>query len=185
MPGACRASTRRPSVDWQAARNLSFRGSALSAVRPSAVIRHACASSAAVLSASLLLPGVLGACTSLPPAGSASVSGSITALGTQPVPPLRVCATPVAGGAPRCVDTPAGADGYRIAALPAGRYHLLAWNEAGQPRLLAHAETIRCIRAPCPADTLVAVEVAPGAALGGIDLNGAYAEVPAGWPLLP
>jgi hypothetical protein len=133
----------------------------------------------------LLLASAAGACSSLPPAGGASIAGAVTALGTRPAPALRVCAMPLSGGTPRCVDTAAGASGYRIDGLAAGRYRVLGWNEAGAPRLLAHAETIRCVRAPCPPDRPIAVEVAAGAALTGIDLNGAYAEIPAGWPAFP
>lgn len=140
---------------------------------------------AGAFSTGLLAASALCACASLPATGTGSVAGAITALGTQASPALRVCATPAAGGAPRCVDTAAGADAYRIDGLVAGRYHLLGWNGAGTPRLLAHAETIRCIRAPCPADRLISVQVAAGAAVTGIDLNGAYAEVPAGWPAFP
>ena len=35
----------------------------------------------------------------------------------------------------------------------------------------AHAERIRCIRAPCPPDTAIEVEVAEGEAKSGIDLT--------------
>lgn len=112
------------------------------------------------------------------------MSGALR-LGHAPVPALRICAQPVAAGTHRCVGTPAGATGYRIDGLAAGRYHLLGWSRDGDIRLLAHAHAIRCIRAPCPADTLVAVAVPAGAAVTGIDLRAAYAEVPAGWPTEP
>ena len=117
-------------------------------------------------------------------AGSASVSGAIQ-LGNQAPPALRVCAMPVVGGSSRCVDTAAGATSYRIDGLAAGDYHLMGWVQGGDLRLLAHANAIRCIRAPCPPDTLIEVAVAAGAAVTGIDLNAAYGEIPSGWPQQP
>ena len=125
----------------------------------------------------------LAACAALPPsaAGSASISGAIR-IGSQPAPAMRACAMPVAGGASRCVATAAGATAYRIDGVAAGRYHLVGWTGGGEPRLVAHASTIRCVRAPCPPDELIAVEVPAGAHVGDIDLTAPYAEVPAGWP---
>lgn len=125
----------------------------------------------------------LAACAAMPPAaaGDAAVSGAIR-IGTRPPPALRVCAMPVAGGASRCVETAAGATGYRIDGLAAGRYYLVGWTGGGELRLVAHASTIRCVRAPCPPDALIAVDVPAAAEVGGIDLTAPYAEVPAGWP---
>lgn len=123
------------------------------------------------------------ACAAMPPAaaGDASVSGAIR-IGSQPAPALRVCAMPLAGGASRCIDTAAGATAYRIDGVAAGRYHLVGWTGGGELRLVAHASTIRCVRAPCPPDALIAVEVPAGAHVGDIDLTAPYTEVPAGWP---
>lgn len=133
---------------------------------------------------SFLLFGLsaLAACAALPPvtAGDASVSGAIR-IGTRAAPALRVCAMPVAGGPGRCIMTPAGASGYRIDGIAAGRYHLVGWT-GGELRLVAHASTIRCVRAPCPPDALIAVDVPAGAHVGDIDLNAPYTEVPGGWP---
>ena len=61
----------------------------------------------------------------------------------------------------------------------------MGWVQGGDLRLLAHANAIRCIRAPCPPDTLIEVAVDAGAAVTGIDLNAAYSEVPSGWPREP
>lgn len=132
----------------------------------------------------LALPGLLAlsACaTTSAAAGDAVVSGAIR-IGSQPAPALRVCAMPVAGGASRCVDTAAGATGYRIDGVAAGRYYLVGWTGGGELRLVAHASTIRCVRAPCPPDALIAVDVPAGAHVGDIDLNAPYTEVPGGWP---
>jgi hypothetical protein len=81
-------------------------------------------------------------------------------------------------------DSPAGATEYRIAVAP-GRYFLMGWVQAGALKLIAHAEQIRCIRAPCPPDQLIEVEVAAGEEKTGIDLGGGYVDVPPGWPAKP
>ena len=112
--------------------------------------------------------------------GGSSIAGDIQ-LGNQSAPVMRVCAHPVAGGSPTCVDSAAGASEYRVAVAP-GRYYLMGWVRDGELKLLAHAEQIRCIRAPCPPDELIVVQVAAGEHRDGIDLAGAYVEVPAGWP---
>ena len=116
------------------------------------------------------------------PSGSA-IEGAIRD-GNRPPPALRVCAHPVAGGVPTCIDSPPGASDYRIEVAP-GRYFLMGWVQAGELQLIAHASQIRCIRAPCPPDELIEVEVAAGEAKTGIDLSGAYVEVPRDWPGRP
>lgn len=125
----------------------------------------------------------LAACAAIPPAsaGDASVSGAIR-IGHHAAPALRVCAMPVAGGASRCVATVEDASSYRIDGIGAGRYYLVGWTGGGELRLVAHASTIRCVRAPCPPDELIAVEVPAGAHVGDIDLTAPYTDVPAGWP---
>lgn len=136
----------------------------------------------AIRFAPLLL--ALGACstTPLPPkAGDASIAGEIRA-GSGAVPALRVCAVAVSVGSGRCIDVPPMASSYRIDRLGAGRYYVMAWAREGDVRLYAHAETIRCVKEPCPPDNLVPVDIADGQARDGVDLNGSYAQVPAGWP---
>jgi hypothetical protein len=135
-----------------------------------------------LLAASAILAG---GCAMTPAtSGSASVSGAMR-VGNQPPPALRVCAMPVAGGSSRCINTPAGATSYRIDGLAAGRYYLVGWAQGGELRMVAHAQTIRCIRAPCPPDALIAVDVASGAAVTGVDLGAPYTEIPSGWPQEP
>ena len=92
---------------------------------------------------------------------------------------------PVGGGASHCTQVAAGAARYRIDGLAAGRYHVVGWVSGGELRLVAHATTIRCIRAPCPPDELIVVELAEGASASDVDLAAAYTEVPAGWPQEP
>lgn len=111
---------------------------------------------------------------------NASISGAISN-GNRAPPALRVCATPVAGGTPTCIDTREGASEYRIEVSP-GRYYVLGWVTSGELTLIAHASQIRCIRAPCPPDELITVDVAAGQQRTGIDLNGAYVDIPDGWP---
>ncbi len=114
---------------------------------------------------------------------TASISGEIRD-GNRPPPALRVCATPMGGGAPTCIDTAQGARDYRIEVAP-GRYYLLGWVRSGELKLIAHASQIRCIQAPCPPDALIEVTVAAGEQRGGIDLNGGYVDIPPGWPQVP
>lgn len=111
---------------------------------------------------------------------SASISGAIRD-GNRAPPALRVCATPVDGGAATCIDTVEGTRMYRVEVAP-GRYYLLGWARSGELALIAHASQIRCIRAPCPPDELIEVAVAAGEHREGVDLNGGYAAVPDGWP---
>ena len=61
----------------------------------------------------------------------------------------------------------------------------MGWVRDGELKLLAHAEQIRCIRAPCPPDTLIEETVAAGEQRTGINLTGGYIEVPEGWPRTP
>ena len=121
--------------------------------------------------------------TVLPTADKASIRGAIRD-GNRPPPALRICAHPVAGGAPTCSDSPAGATDYRIDVAP-GRYYLMGWVRGGELKLLAHTEQIRCIRAPCPPDELIEVDARAGEETTGIDLSGGYVDIPAGWPQPP
>ncbi|MEF9977883.1 MAG: hypothetical protein RR834_05205 [Thermomonas sp.] len=102
------------------------------------------------------------------PPGSA-IEGSIRD-GNRPPASLRVCAHPLDGGKPTCTDTAIGATSYRID-VAAGRY-VVAGQALDDPGMkFAHAERIRCIRAPCPPDTAIEVEVAAGETKTGIDLT--------------
>jgi len=137
--------------------------------------------------AALLLAAIaLTSCAAHVPADrGGSIAGAIR-LGDQPIPPLRICALPREGeGAAHCLRTQGGVRTYRIDGLPGGRYHVLAWPLAGELRLIAHATSIRCIRAPCPPDRLRDVELPAGAQLDGIDLDVPYTDVPVGWPPQP
>ncbi|MEG3049922.1 MAG: hypothetical protein RR792_07030, partial [Thermomonas sp.] len=90
--------------------------------------------------------------------------------GNRPPASLRVCAQPLDGGTPTCTDTAIGATSYRID-VAAGRY-VVAGQALDDPGMkFAHAERIRCIRAPCPPDTAIEVEVAAGETKTGIDLT--------------
>ena len=100
---------------------------------------------------------------------ASTIAGGIRE-GNRPPPALRVCAHPLDGGKPTCIDTAAGATSYRIEGA-AGRY-VVAGQALEDPGMkFAHAERIRCIRAPCPPDTAIVVEVAAGEAKSGIDLS--------------
>ena len=99
----------------------------------------------------------------------AAIEGAIRE-GNRPPPALRVCAHPLDGGKPTCIDTTAGAASYRIE-VAAGRY-VVAGQALDDPAMkFAHAERIRCIRAPCPPDTAIVVVVGAGATTPGIDLT--------------
>ena len=112
-----------------------------------------------------------------PEHASAAIRGAIRD-GNRPPPALRVCAHPLDGGKPRCLDTAPGATAYRLALAP-GRYVVVAQAKDDPGVRFAHASRIRCIRAPCPPDTLVELSLAPGEALAGIDLTAGAAEPPA------
>jgi hypothetical protein len=102
------------------------------------------------------------------PSGS-TIAGAIRD-GNRPPPALRVCARPLEGGSPTCVETAKGAAAYRIE-VAAGRF-IVEGQALDDPGMkFAHAERIRCIRAPCPPDTAIEVEVAAGEAKSGIDLS--------------
>ena len=111
-----------------------------------------------------------------PEHASAAIRGAIRD-GNRPPPALRICAHPVDGGTPTCVDIAAGATSYRIA-VAAGRYVIAAQALEDPAMKFAHAERIRCIRAPCPPDTAIAVEVAAGEDKAGIDLTAGEALPP-------
>lgn len=113
----------------------------------------------------------------------ATIRGAIRD-GNRPPPALRICAHPLEGGAPTCTESPAGATSYTLGVVP-GRYYLMGWVQEGELALIAHTSQIRCIRAPCPPDELIEVEVGDGEDKTGIDLSGGYVDVPAGWPPRP
>ena len=104
-----------------------------------------------------------------PAVAKATIRGAIRD-GNRPPPALRICAHPVDGGTPTCVDIAAGAASYRIA-VAAGRYVIAAQALEDPAMKFAHAERIRCIRAPCPPDTAIAVEIGAGQTASGIDLS--------------
>ena len=114
----------------------------------------------------------------------ASITGAIR-IGTRTAPAMRVCAMAVSGTGHHCVLTADGATQYRIDNIPAGRYHLVGWVGEGELKLVAHADIVRCVRAPCPPDQLREVNVAAGQAVTGIDLAAPYTAVPEGWPSEP
>lgn len=114
----------------------------------------------------------------------ASITGAIR-IGTRAAPTMRVCAMAVSGADHHCVPTTGGAMQYRIDNIPAGRYHLVGWVRDDRLKLVAHADIVRCVRAPCPPDQLREVSVAAGQAVTGIDLSASYTEVPKGWPSEP
>lgn len=98
--------------------------------------------------------------------------------GNRPTPALRVCAQPLDGGVPTCIDTAAAATTYRIA-VGAGRYLITGQARHDPAMTFAHAERIRCIRAPCPPDTALVVELGAGETKTGIDLTLGEALPPA------
>ncbi|HSD15763.1 MAG TPA: hypothetical protein VLC71_00700 [Thermomonas sp.] len=114
------------------------------------------------------------------PVAAASSAAAITGAirdGNRPPPALRVCARPIDGGTSTCIDTAAGASSYRIEVV-AGRY-LVSGQALDDPAMkFAHAERVRCIRAPCPPDTAIVVEVGAGESRSGIDLSAGEALPP-------
>ena len=126
----------------------------------------------------------LSACAPAADAPTSAAPGPASGTTAASAPPAAVDAPTADTNANAAQPEAAGARDYRIAVAP-GRYYLLGWVEGGELALIAHASQIRCIRAPCPPDELIEVEVAAGEHRDGIDLAGAYVEVPAGWPARP
>lgn len=117
-----------------------------------------------------------------PPAPSVQANGGIEGAirdGNRAPPALRVCAHPVDGGKPICIDIAAGATTYRVD-VAAGRYVVAGQAKDDPGMRFAHAERIRCIRAPCPPDTAIVVVVGAGETSSGIDLSLGEALPPAG-----
>ncbi|GHC03845.1 hypothetical protein [Thermomonas carbonis] len=153
---------------------------------PAALPAAAAPAAPPVAPAAIAPAEVVPSATPAPPAAS-SESASATAAGSaiegniregnRPPPALRVCAHPLDGGTPTCIDTAVGATSYRIE-VAAGRY-VVAGQALDDPGMkFAHAERIRCIRAPCPPDTAIVVEVAAGEGKAGIDLSAGEALPP-------
>lgn len=116
------------------------------------------------------------------PAPATQANGGIEGAirdGNRAPPALRVCAHPVDGGKPICIDTAAGATTYRID-VGAGRYVVAGQAKDDPGMQFAHAERIRCIRAPCPPDTAIVVAVVAGETSSGIDLSLGEALPPQG-----
>ena len=133
------------------------------------------------MAASAVMPVAAPAHAASPdPAPVAPAGGGIEGIihvGNRPPPALRVCAYPVAGGTPTCVETAAGAASYRIDVVP-GRYVVSGRAQEDAGMAFAHAQRIRCIRAPCPPDTAIVVEVRSGDTSSGIDLTSGEALPP-------
>jgi hypothetical protein len=165
-----------------AALPLSACAPAADVPKPAAAGPAAAAPGPSPATAASSVPGNVGSAPE-PIRAGASISGAIRE-GNRPPPALRICAHPVGGSAPTCIDSPAGATSYRLDVAP-GRYHLLGWVQEGELAVIAHASRIRCIRPPCPPDELIEVAVAAGEDKAGIDLSGGYLELPGGWPTRP
>jgi hypothetical protein len=131
----------------------------------------------------------LAACATAPGPGRAErpVEGSIEGVIQHPghvVPTMRVCAFAAdPARMPHCIATRAGDDTYRIDGLPAGEYQVFAEAARGLHRFGGHLQAVQCIRAPCPEQPKT-ITLAPGAALGGIDLT-FFDEARADFPALP
>lgn len=118
----------------------------------------------------------------LPPHGS--VAGTLDFRGQQPVPAMRVCATPVdRRSEPTCVLTSTGQRDYVIEHLPAGDYYLTAFATEDNPNRLFGVYSSPM--ADCPSSTgcerqrLQKVTVLPGEVHGAIDPNTLMPELPA------
>jgi hypothetical protein len=118
--------------------------------------------------------------TRLPAPGS--ISGTIL-FPADAVPAMRICAIHGSGDLYGCVHTDVGATSYRIEQLPPTTYQIVAKLPLGNLRAGGFVKQVQCIRAPCPA-MLVSVNVAPGEAVAGADLNGFY-DARKDFPALP
>jgi hypothetical protein len=114
---------------------------------------------------------------------SGSISGNIQ-YPSENIPAIRICAIHDNGAIYGCTRTKLGQGTYRIDNLAAADYVLVAEFNEGDMRAGAHANAIRCIRAPCPQSTLIPVTINPGDKKTGININ-EYLGDRGEWPALP
>ena len=119
-----------------------------------------------------------------PKAPHGAIGGRIEYPGNAVAPAMRICvlAAP-AGGASRCIDSPAGRTLYRIDGLVDGDYQVVARVDAAETPVAGHVEQPECALAPCPT-RLSTVTVAGGKDIATAHLNGFYAQRE-DFPVLP
>lgn len=107
-------------------------------------------------------------------AGLGSISGQLS-YPSEYLPPMDVALIRVDDGGWLCERTDGSGDSYRIANVPPGRYHVIAYEvESGLAG--AYSEFVRCgLSASCTDHSLVEVEVLPGRESSGIDPSDWYA----------
>jgi hypothetical protein len=110
--------------------------------------------------------------------GSGSISGDQLVFPGSQVPSLKIFAVRV-GGAGYCyVITSTNQRTYTIAGLPPGRYQVLAYHITAQGTVRAgYTKAVACgLTAACDDHSLVAVSVAEGQAVTGINPNDYYTQ---------
>lgn len=113
-----------------------------------------------------------------------AIAGALDFRGQQPLPAMRVCATPVSGQAqPSCVQTRTGQGEYLIEHLPAGDYYVTAFATENNPNRLfgVYSSPLRdCggAGAACEQRRLQPVTVLPGDVRSGIDPHTLLPELP-------
>lgn len=117
-----------------------------------------------------------------PPFGA--IAGTLDFRGQQPLPAMRVCATPVTRhGPPTCVQTRTGQHDYLIEDLPAGDYYLTAFATESNPNRLfgVYSSPITDCGsgAACERQRLQPVTVVPGDVRSGINPDTLLPRLPA------
>lgn len=115
-----------------------------------------------------------------------AIAGSLDFRGQQPLPAMRVCATPVSKQAsPVCVQTRTGQVEYLIEQLPAGDYYITAFATENNPNRLfgvysSPMSNCRSDDAACgDRRRLQPVSILPGDVRSGIDPHTLLPELPA------
>ena len=131
-----------------------------------------------VLAAALIVAtgGDAGATRLDPKAPHGAIGGRIEYPGNGVAPAMRICVLAAnAGGASRCIDSPAGRTLYRVDGLLDGDYQVVARVDAAETPVAGHVEQPECALASCPT-RLLTVTVAGGKEVASAHLNGFYAQ---------
>lgn len=117
-------------------------------------------------------------------ASTGSIAGQLDFRGVAPVPPMRVCAAPVADTRqPTCVQTRLGQGEYLIENVPSGDYYVTAFALESNPNRLFGVYTSSLKSCPdgqstCP-ERLQRITVHPGDVRSGIDPDTLMEQLPA------
>lgn len=121
-------------------------------------------------------PGTSMPCKGTLHGGSGSISGDQLMYSGSGVPPLKIYAIQVGGGGYCYVGTASNQRTYTIVGLPPGQYKVVAYHITSQGTLKGgYTKAVPCgLAASCNDHSLIAVSVAEGQAVTGINPNDYY-----------